>query len=180
VGDTLLARNTANHGANMLRSLALSSFVLLAMVGFAPDPAAVKVQGPDTIGNVVYCNILATGPAGFPQVAFTSSASAGNASNVATLPGAVAKTTFITGFTATAAGSTAALDVTITVTGTISGTLNYTFTFPVGALTAAQPLVVSFNPAIPASGTNTAIVVTLPAGGAGNTNASIAAYGFQQ
>jgi len=180
VGDTLLARNTANHGANMLRSLALSGFILLAMVGLAPDPAAVKVQGPDTIGTPIFTSVVGLGAPGSLQTAITSSASAGNASNVATLAGVAGKTTYITGFSATASGSTAALDVTVTVAGTISGTLNYTFTFPVGALVAAQPLVVNFSQPIPASAANTAITVTLPAGGVGNTNASIAAYGFQQ
>lgn len=70
--------------------------------------------------------------------------------------------------------------MTLTVAGTITGTMNYTFNFPAGALVAAQPLVVTFGFPVPASATNTAIVVTNPAGGAGNTNSTCAAQGFQK
>jgi hypothetical protein len=164
----------------LTKILVLTGLMLLAVVTTTPDPAAIKIQGSDTIGNIVLTAAVAPGAPGSLQTALTSSASAGNASNVATLSAAVGKTTFITGFTATAAGATGASNVTITVVGTFGGTLNYTFTFPAGATTAATPIGAMFNPAIPASATNTAIVVTFPAGGAGNLNASITAYGFQQ
>jgi hypothetical protein len=39
---------------------------------------------------------------------------------------------------------------------------------------------VNFNPPIPAASVNTAIVVTLPSLGAGNTNAAVVTHGFQQ
>ena len=103
-----------------------------------------------------------------------------NANAVATLPGVAAKTTYITGFEVTATGSTAALIVLVTVTGVITGTLTYVFVFPAGVTTPANTLTVEFSRPIPASGQNTAIVVTLPAGGAGNTNAAVVAHGFQQ
>ncbi len=109
----------------------------------------------------------------------TATATGGNASNAATLPGVAGKTTYITGFQVTASGATAGLDATVTVAGVISGTMNYTFTFPAGVLVAATPLIVNFARPVPASAVNTAIVVTLPAGGAGNTNASVSAQGLQ-
>ena len=124
----------------------------------------------------------AAGGAGVPNGATPVTASSGNvaaASAVATLPGVAGKTTYVTGFQVTAAGATAAAVVNVTVTGTVSGTLTYTFVFPAGATVAAQPLVVEFPEPVPASGTNTAIVVTLPSGGAGNTNAAVNAQGFQ-
>ncbi len=108
-----------------------------------------------------------------------SSANEANAPAVATLAAAVAKTTYITGFQATASGATSGFAVTVTVAGLITGTQNYTFVFPAGVLVAAQPLIVEFSKPIPASAVNTAIVVTLPASGAGGTNATVSAQGFQ-
>lgn len=107
-----------------------------------------------------------------------SSGNVAAAAAVATLPAVAGKTTWITGFEATAAGSTAAADVVLTVTG-LTNALSYVFVFPAGALTGAQPLIVEFPQPIPASAVNTAIVVTLPSGGVGNTNAAVSAHGFQ-
>lgn len=108
-----------------------------------------------------------------------ASGNVANASAVATLAGSASKTTYITGFRCQAAGSTAASVVSLTVAGVITGTMTYTFVFPAGATTAATPVGQDFSTPVPASSTNTAIVVTLPAGGTGNTNASCAAQGFQ-
>lgn len=105
----------------------------------------------------------------------------GNAANVlgaATLPGAAGKTTYITGFEVTSAGATAALAVDVTVAG-LANTLHYAFVHPGGVPTGAAPLVVQFSRPLPASAPNTAIVVTLPASGAGGTNAAVNAHGYQ-
>ena len=69
--------------------------------------------------------------------------------------------------------------VIATVTGTIGGTLSYVFVAPTGATVAAAPLILAFHPPLAASAVNTAIVVTLPALGLGNTNAAVVAHGFQ-
>lgn len=116
-------------------------------------------------------------PTGTPVIG--SSGNQANAAAVATLAAAAGKTTYITGFQLTASGSTVGLDVTVTLTGLISSNMSFTFTFPAGVLSAAQPLIVTFPQPIPASAVNTAIVLTLPAGGAGNTNATATAQGFQ-
>lgn len=108
-----------------------------------------------------------------------ASGNVANASAVATLAGAAGVTTYITGFVITAAGATAASVVNATVVGLVGGTQTYTFVFPAGATVAATPLVVQFPKPVPASAVNTAIVVTLPAGGAGNTNAAVNATGFR-
>jgi hypothetical protein len=68
--------------------------------------------------------------------------------------------------------------VQVTVVGTLGGTLTYVFAVPAGATVGAAPLVVQFSQPIPANGQNVAIVVTLPALGAGNTNAAVCAHGF--
>lgn len=109
-----------------------------------------------------------------------SSANVANASAVATLAGVALKTTYICGFHITSGGSTAAALVTPTITGTITGTMNFTYATVAGVTLSNQSLVSAIGtPCIPASAVNTAIVVTLPALGAGNTNATVNAWGYQ-
>lgn len=110
-------------------------------------------------------------------------ASSGNvvaAAAVATLAAEVGKTTYVSGFILTAAGATAALVVNATIAGVLGGTMTFSFAFPAGVTLQATPLAVTFPYPIPASAVNTAIVVTLPSGGAGNTNAAAVAIGFRQ
>ena len=127
-------------------------------------------------------NLVEIQPAGAVGTGTTavisSSANQANANAVATLTSTPSQTAYITGFECTASGATAGLAVTVTVAGILGGTLNYTFVYPLGAAVGAFPLIVFFNPPLPASGLNTNIVVTLPAGGAGNTNATCVAHGF--
>lgn len=114
-------------------------------------------------------------PVGTPIAA--ASGNVANANAVATLAAVAGKLNYLEGFTLTAAGATAGLPVVATVTGLAAGTLSYIFTAPAGVLVGALPLVVAFDPPLPASAPNTAIVVTLPALGAGNTNAAAEAHG---
>lgn len=108
-----------------------------------------------------------------------ASGNVANASAVATLAAAVDKTTYITGFSVTFAGATGASNIIVAITGTTGGTLSYIITVPAGAAVAGTPLHVTFSHPVPASATNTAIVVTVPALGAGNTHAAAVATGFQ-
>lgn len=108
----------------------------------------------------------------------TTSGNVANGAAVATLGAVAGKTTYITGFEVTAAGATAALVVDVAVAGP-ANTLHYSFTFPAGATTGAAPLVVELPEPIPANAPNTAITVTLPASGAGGTNAAVNAHGYQ-
>jgi hypothetical protein len=107
-----------------------------------------------------------------------SSANAAAANNQ-TLAAAAGKRTYITGFSITGGGATAASVIAITITG-LTNTLNYRVAVPAGATVGITPLVVSFKRPIPASADNTAIVVNVPSFGAGNTNAAAAASGFQR
>lgn len=109
-------------------------------------------------------------------------ASSGNvaaAVATATLAGVAGKTTYITGFELTGAGATGASVITGTVSG-IGTTMSYDIAVPVGATVGITPLVVAFSRPIPASAVNTAIVVSFPSFGAGNTNACVSAHGFQR
>lgn len=103
-----------------------------------------------------------------------------NATAAATLTGTASTTVYLAGFEMTAAGATAALPVTCTLTGLLGGTRSLTFDFPAGVLVGATPLQVEFLPALPAAAVNTPIVASCPAGGAGNTNATMMAHGFYQ
>lgn len=85
----------------------------------------------------------------------------------ATLPASAAKLTYITGF---AVGRTAGAGATITVAGLLNGSLFFT--------QLSAPLVVIFDPPLPASALNTAITVTSAADGTG-TGVNVAAWGFQ-
>lgn len=115
-----------------------------------------------------------------PATALTtaSSGNVANASAIATLAGVAGKTTYITGFEITSAGATTAAVVSATLAGLAGGTATYTYAVPAGATIAGPMLAVSFNPALPASALNTAIVLTLPALGLGNTNATVSAHGY--
>lgn len=118
----------------------------------------------------------------YPYGATSITAASGNVANasaVATLPASATKTTYITGFTVSSSGATVGSVVSVTVVGTVSTTLTYTYAAPAGVLTMGTPLVVPFPVAIPGSAVNTAIVVTLPALGGGNTNATVVAHGYQ-
>lgn len=118
----------------------------------------------------------------YPAGATPITAASGNvaaATATATLAGVASKTTYIAGFQITSSGSTGAAVVSPTITGTVTGTLTYTYATVAGATLSNQPLVVTFNPPIPASATNTGIAVALPSLGAGNTNATVVAHGYQ-
>lgn len=107
----------------------------------------------------------------------TASATGTTGAVTATLPAINGKTTFLCGFVMTSGGTTAATTGPATVTGTINGALNFVYEEP--ALAAGQGrLVVPFAPCVPASGQNTAIVINMPAGGAGTT-AAVTSWGYQ-
>src|SRR5262245_24612427 len=108
-----------------------------------------------------------------------SSGNVANASAVATLASVTGRTTFICGFALTSAGSTGAAIVSPTVTNVITGTQTYTYATVAGVTLGNTPLIVNFNPCLPANAVSTTIVVTLPALGAGNTNATATAWGYQ-
>lgn len=140
-----------------------------------PCSAANVLPSPISIGP--YPTNTMTGVAATPITANSGNVAAATAT--ATLAAAAGKTTYICGFTITSTGSTAAAVVNPTVTGTVTGTLTFTYASVAGATLANQPLVVPYNPCVPASAVNTAIVVSMPSLGAGNTNATVNAWGFQ-
>lgn len=118
----------------------------------------------------------------YPKGAIPLTASSGNVANsaaTATLTSVPGKTTYITGFQITGTGATVALAVTPTVVGTLGGTLSYTSAAIAGVLLLNQPLIINYNPAIPASAYDVDIVVSCPALGLGATNNTVVAHGYQ-
>lgn len=92
----------------------------------------------------------------------------------ATLAAASGKTTYICGMVVTSGGTTAATSGDLTVTG-LTNTLHFLYVF----VSSGQGLLGWAVPnCLPASATNTAIVVNVPAGGAGTTVA-VSAWGYQ-
>lgn len=116
-------------------------------------------------------------PVGTPVA--NSSGNVANANAVATLPAALNKTTYLNSARFTSAGATAGSVVVATITGVVGGPLSYIFAAPAGATVGALPIILFFDPPLAGSTMNTAIVATLPALGAGNTNAATSVSGFQ-
>lgn len=140
------------------------------------DGSAAELQA-DANGNLKVSLGSGAIPAGATMVN-VSSANGAAAQITATMPAVAGQTNYITGFEITAGGATAAAVVDATVAGLLGGTATYVYGAPAGAGVPATPLVVTFNPPIPASAANVAIVVTLPSLGAGNTKARINLRGF--
>lgn len=117
-------------------------------------------------------------PAGSTPVAAASGTVAA-ATATATLAASATKTTYLCSFIITSTGSTAAAVVAPTVTGLVGGTWTLTYATVAGATLANQPLVVTLSRCVPGSAVNTAVVVSVPSLGAGNTNTTVVAQGYQ-
>ena len=149
-------------------------------LGAKADAAATSVTTSSVIALLKGLLTRALSP--YPLTATPIRGASGNVANasaVATLAAASGKTTYLTGFQVTFAGATAASVVNVTVAGTTGGSLTYVVAVPAGVTAAGVPLVVNLSHPVPGSAVNTAITVTLPALGAGNTHAAVVALGFQ-
>ena len=118
-------------------------------------------------------------PAGATQ-RINSSGNVANASAIATLTPVAGQTIFVTGFTITGGGATAASLVSATLVGLLGGTLTFTIAVVAGATLGNTPLVVQFGQPLAGSAVDVAAVLTLPALGAGNTNASVTLVGYSK
>jgi hypothetical protein len=127
--------------------------------------------------------VLTNAVSAYPVGAVPQMATSGNVANAqaqATLPAIAGKTTYVTGFSITGAGATAAAVVNVTLAGLPTGSLNFTYCAVAGVTAANTPLVVVFPEPLPASGVAAIIQLTCPALGAGNTNNCANIYGFAQ
>lgn len=86
---------------------------------------------------------------------------------------------YITGFELTGVGATVATVATVFVAGTVaSPSLGYAVAVPAGNTNTIQPLIVTFDPPIPAASTSAPIHVTVSSFGAGNTAVFLNVRGF--
>lgn len=117
---------------------------------------------------------------GLPTGGASTTQGASGAASVlqVTIVSAVGKTAYVSGFSITGAGATAASVVGATLTGLIASNHTYKIAVPAGATVGITPLIVTFNPPIPASATNTNIQLSVPSFGAGNTDAAASIWGY--
>jgi hypothetical protein len=140
------------------------TFLLATAALLASGPAFAQVPPP--LGNFVEVN--------------NSSGNVAAGTATATLPAALGKITYLTGFNFTSSGATGASVVTCTITGLVGGTRSYTLAVVAGATLGNQPLGEKFVPPLSASAPNTAIAASCPSLGAGSTNAAVNAEGLQR
>jgi hypothetical protein len=100
------------------------------------------------------------------------------AAATATLASAAGRTAYLSGFSVSGLGATAAAMATITITGLLGGTINFAYPVPAGVGVAGPPMSVPFVPPMPASAVNTNIVITVASFGSGNTGAAVMAQGY--
>lgn len=154
---------------------------------FAVLEVALGLARPIGLALAVTAGVLigqarAGGDVGYPADTFAVTASSGtvaNASAVATLTANAGHRIFICGFTISSTGSIAAAVVAPTITGLPGGTATYAYATVAGATLNNPTVTVKFAPCLPASADGTNIVVTVPALGAGNTNATVNAWGYR-
>lgn len=152
-------------------ALALACSAAMAQSAF-PTPGGSYVDGKafmclNGAGLAVPCSSLAS---------VSASTTATTLSFSASLPATPNKTNILCGFVITSGGTTTAAVVNGTITGAASGTMNFAYVFP---STGQGLLGVALPQCIQASAPNTAITVSVPAGGAGTT-AALSMWGYQQ
>lgn len=120
-----------------------------------------------------------TSPANAGQTPVSSTQSGANAQQVATMPAVAGQFNTIQSLRITGLGATSATVVTATLAGVQGGAITYPVTVPTGATVAITPVTDSFGGiGLQSSAVNTAITLTLPAFGAGNTNELASIAGF--
>ena len=131
------------------------------------------------MGDGTFAVAMVALPAGYSQMVNATSGNVANAVATATMAAVAGQTNYIGGFSITGAGATAALVVLAALTGLSGGTINYVYVASAGAMVGNPTMVVNFPSPIPASAVNTAVSLSLPALGIGNTNAVVTIYGFR-
>jgi hypothetical protein len=113
----------------------------------------------------------------------SGSTNSGNTQVVATIAAATNVLNYLEGFDISGTGATGAAAIELSIAGLAGGTIKVEAFVLAGATAPGwnnNVFSYRFPTPIPASGTNTAISVTVPALGAGNTNVSVTAYGLQK
>ncbi len=140
-------------------------------------------DGSSSSGVLLACIDLNNGQdPGAAQTPAAQSNSGGNAQQVASISPPAGQLAFLTGIQIYGLGATAALEVTATLTGLLGGNMSFPVQVPAGATVPITPVTQVFGGAgLQGSVAGQAIVLTVPAFGAGNTfeQASLQGY-FRQ
>jgi hypothetical protein len=108
----------------------------------------------------------------------TGSASVANALASAAINGAVGKRCYCTGITLIMGGATAANNVDATLVNVPNTPMHFAVDVPTPVGSLPFTLTKNFSPPLPATLTNNSIQLNMPAGGAGNVEASVTIEGF--
>jgi hypothetical protein len=133
------------------------------------------------VGNKLSAvNVTVAQPSVNQIIGFASGAAQ---SNTATLTGVTGQYTYLEGFDLTGGGATAASVIEVTTTGFSTNpkfevAIAAGATAPAFSTTGPYTWSVRFPTPLRSSATNTNITVVVPSYGAGNTNASVIAYGY--
>lgn len=144
-------------------------------------PAIAELFDGGTAGGVLLGVVDLTGGAqgSINQTPVSASTSGANAAQTPSIGGGAGTLAFVQSISLTGLGATVAAQVTATLTGVLGGTISYPITVPAGATVPITPVFDTFGPlGIQASAAATAIVLNLPAFGAGNTLEEAALNGY--
>ena len=109
----------------------------------------------------------------------SSSANVAALTATATLAAASGLMNYVCGILVTGAGATAASVIHPTLTGLNGGTINYTMAIVAGATLTQPELKDAFYPCQPATALNTAITLSVPSFGTGNTDTTVNIWGYR-
>lgn len=164
-----------------IAAAALAAVALVAGSLTALFPERVKAQA-DIFSAFLsqfesrFPNIGAYPPGSTPTA--VSSGNVAAATATATLAAVATKYNYIIGFDINGGGATAASVIQCTVSNILGGTLTYSVPIAAGATASITPVSVRFPEPLQSSAVNTAIAVSCPSFGSGNTSATVNAYGF--
>lgn len=144
---------------------------------FAARTALSAAGGVGFLSTDANGRLLVTSEAPAADAVSAFSADVANATATASLPAVAGRANRVAGILISATGATAASDVVATVSGLAGGTMEIPIAVPASATGQVGPISVNFTQPLVASGVNTAIVITLPALGAGNLHAAVSIWG---
>lgn len=177
--------NLATGHPRASRAINFSLWLLLPILLFLFTKSLATAEGPSqsryALSPAVSELAVSQAPTAGPGIGLTplnASSTATNATITLTLPAVANQTNFCTGFEITYGGATAATSNAVTLTGIAGGTQNYLVAVPAVPASGVNAFTVEFTYPLQASATNTAIVLTVPAAGAGNTNTSACLHGY--
>jgi hypothetical protein len=163
--------NAGNYGAAAAATgdAVPSGVTLLAAAGVSNGTTIDRLKGDAGVARV---SLQAQ------ATAVTGSATAAvNTATSTNLPAVAAKTNYVTGFSVTTQGGSAAAAGLVTLQGTITGTLNYQV--GAGANFPVQ-FIHTFPSPIPSIAANTPLLVSVPALGANTGAVACTIYGYVQ